>query len=160
MATKSVTISPPAAQAAGCDATCKSYVDDGTYSDSSSTTTFTNYELEATPAPGWEFLRFEETYRLSEYDGRDVFEETLNLAHNPWPGTRDYTAQTAPTEYERVMNNPVRYTIRAKVEILSLVAVFGPATHTPTNLLVNSADRSTPVKLVYDPTTNLLVADY
>lgn len=31
---------------------------------------------------------------------------------------------------------------------------------TPTHLLVNSSDRSTPVQLVYDPETNKLVADY
>lgn len=31
---------------------------------------------------------------------------------------------------------------------------------TPTHLLVNSSDRSTPVQLVYYPATNLLVADY
>jgi hypothetical protein len=31
---------------------------------------------------------------------------------------------------------------------------------TPTDLLVNSSDRTTPVQLVYDPATNKLVADY
>lgn len=40
---------------------------------------------------------------------------------------------------------------------LEAIALFQ---RTPTHLLVNSSDRTTPVQLVYDPATNKLVADY
>ena len=46
---------------------------------------------------------------------------------------------------------------REVTTITGLKAVFVRA---PTHLLVNSANLSAPVQLVYDPATNLLVADY
>lgn len=40
------------------------------------------------------------------------------------------------------------------------VEVLYERVYTPTHLLINSSTRESPVKLVYDPATNLLVADY
>lgn len=51
--------------------------------------------------------------------------------------------------------------LRIDLEItsISVVAVFSMP-HIPTHLLVNSSTVESPAKLVYDPTTNLLVGDY
>lgn len=69
-----------------------------------------------------------------------------------------------PEWWEQILTSPgstpqeqTRLEQRSSIVV---VAEFERIPHTPTDLLVNSSAVETPAKLVYDPTTNLLVGDY
>ena len=153
MASKTVTISPPAALAAGCTATCESYVT-GT---EAGVIDFTNYQFAATAAAGWRIVRFdfdEHTQSSTGGDTTQSFSEAADAAGKyPSDADRDYTARLEPFEDDYTDG-----TYREWTTLENCVAVFEPTT--ATDLLVNSSTIETPAKLVYDPTTNLLVADY
>ena len=149
MASKTVTISPAgaaaAAQAAGVSATCVDY----DYQDYGSSGWMRWYRLTAPTIAGWTFSHFEWEAQTNSSDP---------IAHsetqNPFPPTgegRDYpNAYTLAEQETRVLSTTYLTVLQ------NLVAVYRERTH----LLVNSSNVETPVKLVYDPTTNLLVADY
>ena len=141
MATKPVTVSPPAAAAAGCTAECESYasgrVDVPPYGYE-----WTNYQCSATVAGAWAFDRFVVTFK-----NRDNPPYTISYFRNP-------TATDSGGDFEPC---DVTYDAGGSISILSVEARF---VSVRTHLLVNSSNRSTPVQLVYDPATNKLVADY
>ena len=105
----------------------------------------------------FDYFEWEETERYYLRDGTLDYENTAtrSSSNNPCP-TQTEGAITGyyPEIGKRYRVNGSYYTY----EVSTIRVYF--KTRTPTNLLVNSANRSTPVKLVYDPATNLLVADY
>ena len=66
----------------------------------------------------------------------------------------DYRTDNNLNEFFNVRNPEGTWTATIRLYFLPI----NP--RVPTDLLVNSYDMSTPVQLVFDPTTNLLVADY
>lgn len=163
MSTKIVTISPNGAAAAGCTATCESYYS-GSKPDSGSiggTMHFTNFQATAVAARGWSFVRWNVTHRYTYSDASPPREETIKYRrYNPFPATTTATDIENPFEYEYTGDNTYPVYTR-KDEIVGVEAVFEAApVPDPTDLLVNSASRSSPVQLVYDPATDLLVADF
>lgn len=124
------------------------------------------YVFTATPAQGWVFDRF-------VIDGEQVWTKGGSAYYRDRIGPLDIT-QTPFSLRDTITGRPSdwweggwigiaiydgdpSYYDTIYTEWYTIKAVFK---HTPTHLLVNSFDRSTPVQLVYDPTTNLLVADY
>lgn len=158
MASKTVTISPTGAATAGCTATCGSYYTGSKPSSYGGTRYFTNYQATATTALGWTFVRWEVTYRYTYSDGGSPSEETVRYSANPFPATTTATDTENPFEFEDVgySATPAH---SVKKEIVGIIAVFTGG-HTPTHLLVNSSTAENPAKLVYDPASHLLVADY
>lgn len=182
MASKTVTISPAGAAAAGCSAACDSYYSGvKTYtgghprpgeSGGSTLVTYTNYQLAAMSVAGWRFKGWNVTRQKYVTGGLDehgnvrtdvVTETDHRYQSGPSPYPQDTTAidYTWPGDLEEA--NPGydwrRHTF--KWEIISVEAQFeqeSPPAHT--DLLVNSSTIESPAKLVYDPATNLLVADY
>ena len=153
MASKTVTISPAAALAAGCTATCESYVT-GT---EAGVIDFTNYQFAAIPAAGWRIVRFEFDEHTQSSTGGDTTQSFAKAADAagkyPADADRDYSARLEPFEDDYTDGTYHEWTT-----LESCAAVFEPAA--ATDLLVNSHARENPAHLVYDPTTNLLVADY
>ena len=142
---KSVAISPPAAAAAGCTAQCPGEQTD--YSDGWLRT----YTLSASAATGWRFVKFTWDKTIVTQSGSTS--ETVESSYNP----SDYN--------DGVVELRIDYTATTFQEdlISNVTAIFEqttPPPHTPTHLLVNSSTVENPAKLVYDPATNLLVADY
>lgn len=161
MASKTVTIEPVQAIVAGCRATCASYYD-GTKPGGSGYDgiNYTNYQCAATPASNWRFLRFEYTIKGTTNRDGHTYTETITLNTNPAPVQQITNNWANPFEYEVIGDDGSVY-MTIKEEIISVVAYFEEIpVHVPTHLLVNSFSKSTPVQLVYDPTTNLLVADF
>lgn len=162
MASKTVTIEPVQAIVAGCRATCASYYD-GTKEGGPSYDgiNYTNYQCAATVATGWRFLRFEYTIKgTTNHPNGHTYTETITLNTNPAPVQQITNNWANPFEYEVIGDDGSVY-MTIKEEIISVVAYFEEIpVHVPTHLLVNSFSKSTPVQLVYDPTTNLLVADF
>ena len=144
MASKNVTITPQAAIAAGCSATCESY-----YHDVDSSRDMYYYQLVATRSSGWRFKKF--TWKLYRNGTLESGTTTSRSELPPSPPSiwDPYAGLLIEgwTEY---------VTPRQVYELTDIVAEFEPVT----NLLINSAICELPVKLVYDPTTNRLVADY
>lgn len=143
---KSVAISPPAAAAAGCTAQCPGEQTD--YSDGWSR----EYTLSASAASGWRFVKF-------------TWSKVRRTASGTTP-IGDYESSSNPSTWEDGLSEVRVYgdqTYWLENLIENIVAHFEqttPPPHTPTHLLVNSSTAENPAKLVYDPTTNLLVADY
>ena len=156
MATKPVTILPAAAAAAGCTATCESYAS-GTTEDSGYTTRWTNYQVVATAAAGWSVAKIECKRQRTPPGGTPVPAPTMIGFASPLPldSDRRFDAQTEPCDF--TISDP--YGGEDKTEITGVAVTFIFA-RTPTHLLVNSFNREPRVQLVYDPATNLLVADY
>lgn len=128
------------------------------------TNRFDVFRFVATPAAGWQFDHWHISY---SYDsGRhfglpDETHETIYGEHdvynNPWETVADYTLSVGQWELIEEYYSTGRYANTEKTLTYDIKAVFSrPAT----NLLVNSSDRTSPVQLVYDPATNLLVADF
>ena len=153
MATKPVTVSPPAAAAAGCAATCVSYAT-GT---EAGVIDFTNYQFAATTVGNWRIVRFDFDEHTQSSTGGDTvqsFSKAPGAAKKyPADADRDYSARLEPFEDDYTDGTYHEWTT-----LENCVAVF--ELRTPTHLLVNSSTTENPAKLVYDPTTNLLVADY
>lgn len=162
MATKTVNISPVEALAAGCRAACSSYYSgtkpggpgyDGI--------NYTNYQCSVTKlAAGWRFLRYEYIIKGTLNRGGGTYTETPKLRTDPAPLQQDTTGEENPFEYEVIGDDGSVYQT-IKEEIVSVTAYFEQIpVHVPTHLLVNTYSKSVPVKLVHDPTTHKLVADY
>ena len=85
-------------------------------------------------------------------EGLYMVAEYLGYASSPLPEWQELIiTNTNPTHVETTIGQ------RSNIVV---VAEFERIPHTPTHLLVNSSTAETPAKLVYDPTTNLLVGDY
>ena len=160
MASKTVSISPVEALVAGCRATCESYYD-GTKPGSVhyDGMTYMNYQCVATVATGWRFLRLEYVLKGTTTRGL-TYTQTLKLNTNPAPAQKVTTNWENPFEYD-VHGADGSVNITTKEEIISVTAYFERIpVHVPTHLLVNTYSKSVPVKLVHDPATHKLVADY
>lgn len=150
---KTVTISPPAAAQAGCTATCAEY-DTETYTNPNGWMTW--YRLTATPAAGWQFVRFEWQIEHQE-TGQNPSFTSYQRTINPFPPAgqgKDYPGADDAADSEIDYTAPV---VTVTDTMVNVVAVFKVA---QTDLLVNSSTVESPAQLVYDPETNLLVADY
>ena len=132
---------------------------------------YQSYKYTATPAAGATFAGFDITI-TGYYRDNPTSPATAYTTTNRFAGTQ----VGASWEYEPDITNwrtewfEAGYAfwdglsaypnqLLGEVESISVVAVFN-APHTPTHLLVNSSTTENPAKLVYDPATNLLVADY
>lgn len=119
------------------------------------------YKLTATAAAGYVFDHFEfVTREWMEYNQSITYDNTRTSsnANNPaisngLPVGDQYSASIVGKFIASYLGQITH------LDPVSVTAVFRPL-HTPTNLLVNSYNRSSPVQLCYDPTTGLLVADY
>lgn len=154
MATKPVKILPNEAAAAGCEATCESYATGTEWG----ILDFTNYQFAATTVGNWRIVRFdfdEHTQTSTGGDKVQSFRKWPDAAKKyPADADRDFSARLAPFEDSHVDGSYREWTT-----LENCVAVF-ERSYTPTHLLVNSATRESPAKLVYDPATNRLVADF
>lgn len=143
-----VDIQPPAAAAAGCSATCDVDGRDGylPYFE------YVYYKLTATLADGWTFGYFEwSVYRENATTGDTWDDGPFQDPYNPT--TDHFKLYDGFVDLDALETGEGREVVTIK----GLKAVF---IRDPTRLLVNSANLGSPVQLVYDPTTNLLVADY
>lgn len=125
---------------------------------------YRNFRYTATPAAGYRCIGFEVS----------VTSDTVGYVH-----TETTTYQGTVVGYGRTYEPDLAYwsnywwihgyslwwtdpdfpSVTGEVTAISVVALFERA-YTPTHLLVNSYSKSFPVQLLYDPATNLLVADY
>lgn len=139
-----VTISPIGAANAGCTATCT-----GTETTFSDGGWLRIYTATATAAGNWRFVRF--TWTRTRYNDTGT------------PIYTDYTSPSNPATSSDGLSE-ARYVYSSghwsEYIITNLTAVFQYVAPPHTHLLVNSATKESPPHLVYDPTTNLLVADY
>lgn len=128
---------------------------------------FYPYVFTATPAAGWAFDHFE-IYIEQIWSSGSIVHDTNRKTTNPFSlpddipsGWASYPPYSWPatlwlgewTNYN-TSSHTSSHSYYSKYEI---TAVFK---RLPTHLLVNSSTVESPAKLVYDPTTNLLVADY
>ena len=153
MATKPVTVLPPAAAAAGCTATCTGYASGNV----AGLIDFTNYQFAAATVGNWRIVRFDFDERTQSSTGGDRVQSWNKVpdAAKKYPAdaARDFTARLEPFE-----DSFEDGSYREWTTLENCVAVF--ELRVPTHLLVNSSTAENPAKLVYDPATNLLVADY
>lgn len=120
------------------------------------------YQFTATCAAGWQFVQWNLTATVDEghYVGTESeYHETVTYKESV-PGTPFETDGLSGAIFARQIieiYGTGRYRPTWKTLTYHVEAVFArPAT----NFLVNSFNKSSPVLLVYDPATNLLVADY
>ena len=142
--TKQVTILPSAAQAAGCSATCVGTGDAATPPRS------IQYDATATAANRWRFGHWE--YRTKHTD--TAYPER-SYVNPPYETDPTHSAFNPERLFEFFIYSGDQLVISDVIIDLAVVFV-----RVPTHLLVNSFNKSSPVQLVYDPATNLLVADY
>jgi hypothetical protein len=123
------------------------------------------YVFTATANAGWAFDHFNVTYKWDSLDGSTVGPyTTANITGNPF-ALRDTIGDNAnPLNWwyggwlgEWAEKTGTATTFERWCSLYAVKAVF---VRVPTHLLVNSFNKSSPVQLVYDPTTNLLVADF
>ena len=126
------------------------------------------YVFTATPAAGWAFDHFE-IYTEQIWSSGSIVHDTYRTTRNPFSLPDD----NIPSAWENLppsdwyapqwlgewttyntLSHTSSHSYYSKYEI---TAVFK---RLPTHLLVNSSTVESPAKLVYDPTTNRLVADY
>lgn len=132
---------------------------------------YQNYTYTATPAAGATFLRFDVTVagysRYNPQSQAEPFSVTTQYAGvavgNSWqyqPNIANWRSEWFKTGYAfwdgRTSDTSA---LIGEVTSINVVAVFD-VPHVPTHLLVNSSTLESPAKLVYDPATNLLVADF
>ena len=150
MASKTVTISPAAAAAAGCTATCESIREDA----SPPSYEILYYQLAAAAAAGWEFVDFSWTLHWENSTTGGSGDTPATNTSNPY--SNDLTLFEGWVDWAALEVGPGRDVY----SLVGLTATFRRPQPTPTHLLVNSSTVESPAKLVYDPATNLLVADY
>lgn len=144
-----VDIQPPAADAAGCGATC----DIDHYDRNLPYWEYVYYRLTATLAVGWRFDHFEWHLHVENTATGDTWDDDYVSRNNPATSSGLYDGFMDLDALEAGKGRDV-------TTITGLKAVFVHVPRVPTHLLVNSATKESPAKLVHDPTTNLLVADY
>jgi len=146
MASKTVTITPAAAAAAGCTATCESYRH---LQDSRRDVYY--FQIVGVPVAGWQvkYIKWKiagtgaGSYTYSQGDKVPVTPSIYDpYAGDLIDGWSDYT------------------TPRSEWTLYDVEVEFETAAPTHTDLLVNSSTVESPAKLVYYPTSNLLVADF
>lgn len=137
---------------------------------------YQNYTYTATPAAGATFLRFDVTVagyvRNNPQSQAEPFSVTTQYAGvavgNTWQYQPDITNWRGGGSGGVWYNSGYAFwsglksdtsALVSEVTSINVVAVFDMP-HVPTHLLVNSSTAETPAALVYDPTTNRLVADY
>ena len=122
---------------------------------------YQDYKFMARPNAGYQFVRFDITQTTDYGDG-----SAPTVTHFSKSGTYSVAdaAWTWQTDCVGDWNGiywwdytPQGYSEIIQVTAYEVVAVFK---RIPTHLLVNSSTAENPAKLVYDPITNLLVADY
>lgn len=125
---------------------------------------YRNFRYTATPAAGYRFKQFEVTVSSVTVDfphtETTIFQGTQSGAN--WiyePDLTYWSNYWYLWGYSLWWTDPDFPSVTGEVTAISVVAVF-ERSYTPTHLLVNSYSKSFPVQLLYDPTTNLLVADY
>lgn len=131
---------------------------------------YKSFRYTATPAPGYQFVRFEThvTWTTENtsivHDG--YFSGTASSGgdwtYDAEPGNtwNDYFGSFLTAGYASWLRNEGFGTVEYDTATaISVVAVFAPV-HVPTHLLVNSSSLGNPVQLVHDATTGLLVADF
>lgn len=121
---------------------------------------FTNYRFTAHAGYRCLFKQFDVVLQYTLHDGRVRQESLAAITDNPYPTASPSTTYYSFGDYSTTYDPPgdAPADVADKAEIIEVRATFSRTD--PTNLLVNSFNRSTPVQLVHDPTTNLLVADY
>ena len=144
-----VDIQPPAANAAGCSATC----DVDYYDRNLPYWEYVYYKLTATFVAGWTFDHFEWRLHTENATTGDTWDDDYVSRDNPATSSGLYDGFADLSEIGTGQGRDV-------TTITGLKAVFVRAPRVPTHLLVNSATKESPAKLVYYPATNLLVADY
>ena len=142
-----VDIQPPAAYDAGCRATCDvdsrdSYLPYYEY---------VFYKLTATLAEGWTFGYFKWSLHTENATTGDTWDNPHGSDRNP--------ATSRLTLYGGVVDLDAFETGKGR-EVTTITGLKAVFVRKPTNLLVNSFNKSSPVQLVYDPATHRLVADY
>lgn len=131
---------------------------------------YQNYKYTATPAAGATFLGFDVTTSgyAREYptEPAEPYTHTSRKAGTQvgmsWeyaPNIANWRLEWFEAGYAIWHGVTFSQNLDLEVQSISVVAVFG-VPHVPTHLLVNSSTVESPAKLVYDPATNLLVADY
>ena len=142
--------------AAGCTATCEEYHYED-YGSGAGGGWCRWFRFSATPGPGFAFVRFDWKRKLTRSDSPQIDYYNYTKSNNPFPPAN------AGTEYPDAIDAAEAKTIYgidlawSLIEIVDAVAVFE---RLPTDLLVNSSTIESPAQLVYDPATNLLVADF
>lgn len=129
------------------------------------TNRFDVFRFTATPAAGWQFDHWHISYsydRGARFGTPEETHETIYGDHdvyntNPFETVADYTLSVGFWDLIEESYGTGRYADTRKTLTYDIKAVFK---RTPTHLLVNSSTVENPAKLVYDPATNLLVADY
>lgn len=121
---------------------------------------FTNFRFTARAGYRCLFKQFDVVVQYTLHDGRVRQESLAAIMDNPYPTASPSTTHYSFGEYSTTYDPPgdAPADVADMAEIIEVRATFNRTD--PTNLLVNSFNRSTPAQLVYDPATNLLVADY
>ena len=120
------------------------------------------YQFTATPAAGWQFVKWNLTATVDEglrVGTEDEYHETVTYQDSALGTPFETDGLSSVTRARQIIEiyGTGRYRPTWKTLTYHVEAVFSrPAT----NLLVNSFNKSSPVQLVYDPATNLLVADF
>lgn len=119
------------------------------------------YKLTATAAAGYAFDHFEfKTREWTEYNQSIIYDDTRTSSNSNNPAISNGLPTSDQYSASIVGKFDISYSGQdTHLTPISITAVFRPL-HTPTHLLVNSSNYTNPVSLVYDPSTNLLVADY
>lgn len=123
------------------------------------------YVFTATANAGWFFDHFNVTYKWDSLDGSTVGPyTTADITGNPFELRDSIEGSTNPQNWwyggwlgKWAIKTETETTFERWCSLYTVKAVFVRA---PTHLLVSSYDKTTPVQLVYDPATDLLVADY
>ena len=123
------------------------------------------YVFTATANAGWAFSHFNATYKWDSLNGDTVGPYTTgNITENPFALRDTFGDNPSPINWwyggwlgKWAIKTETETTFERWCSLYTVKAVFVRA---PTHLLVSSYDKTTPVQLVYDPATDLLVADY
>lgn len=123
---------------------------------------YQNYIYAAIPAAGYEFVDFVVTV-VSTRDG--VTQTNTNrFAGTESGGVWTYAAIDKSGGFGMTYAGYAFWYSSAggsgNVDAITVVAVFRALPHQPTHLLVNSSTAENPAQIVFDPSTDLLVADF
>lgn len=132
--------------------------------DSSYTYDYTLASLTASPNAGYRFVRWEvqTKYEYTQYQGsehRVYYLDDVIKDINPACELSNANFYLTDFSQQTSLNGDGTVDHTNKFWTVNVVAVF-EAIKTLTHLLVNSSTKKNPAQLVYDPATNLLVADY
>lgn len=119
-----------------------------------------SYKLTATPSAGFRFVRFDITREYSDFQGSS-YTHSVSNTESPAIAIVDLPAGDPANLLGSVRRLYGRDSSQWYLyNVTNVIAVFERIPHVPTHLLVNSSSLGSPVRLVHDPATHLLVADY